>query len=563
MGIFRRRAVKEYVTTTAMPPKFYDEILVIDTFKNTLKGAPSTPWSPGGGTIWPFNNKVGTKGAAVWTEDDYKLTGIPMVDWQLEMAPNSIPFAYETSSWSGPWMKNVTHGTDHWSGVVIPGFPAVRTTDFRLARWGRWTPFPPNEGGASSCPMNLTLKIGSSHYTIPDLWWQSSAGAGRGVSSNWREYEFLDMSVIHSKSIECYAYENGDIKKPVVVRFWVTNDGNGNPMANVEVLRRITSDIESVTAFQDEFNYRLAVVRWNAAVKAAKYDPDGHADGWLGWVGLTAPVVDKFLKSEHPTGTLADPIIEIGAQDVTCSVKDLYIIEVNNADVSVDYASTWTFQNDLDVNQTLKSNDWAFQQTDTHTFTWGMSEQVAVKVTVKWESDITASAVFAGAKFKYSFQFEAGYTHTFTQSWTDTHTETKTITMGFQSVVVPSKSAVHLNAVLSKVSATGTLGQVVQIVDDPAVKVAVLNGTSQVINNYYDATVDLAAASKALRMTSIVPSYVPENGKAIAGAFAKPTLRFAAKAGAQGTLLVTQAPYVTPDPLHFAITQAVGGGVAS
>jgi hypothetical protein len=331
---------------------------------------------------------------------------------------------------------------------------------------------------------------------------------------------------------------------------WVTNDGDGHTLTNVEVVRRISNDIESVTAFQDEFNWRLAVVRFNAAVKAAKYDPDGHADGWLGWVGLTAPVVSTFLKSDHSTGTLADPIVEIGAQDVTCSVKDLYVIDVDNGYESTDYVQTWTFQNDCDVNQTMKSNDWAFQQTDTHTFTWGMSEQLAVKVTVKWESDITESVVFVGNKFKYSMQWEAGYTHTFTQSWTDTHTETKTLTMSGQSVVIPSKTAIHLNAVLSKVTGSGTLGQAVQITDDPSVKVAVLNGVSQVLNNYYDAVIDLGAAAKALKMTSIVPSHIPvdgpNKGKTLVGAFAKPTLHFVAKAGAQGTLLVTPAPYVDP-----------------
>ena len=534
----------------AMPPKFYDEILVIDTFKNTLKGSP---WAIDNSQMfWPFNNQVGTKGCMQWTEDDYELTKVPMVEWQMEMAPYNVKFATDVGGWAGPLLTNLASSAKEWKGASIPGFPALRDSNFRLSRWGRklWRA----DGYQYSCPMNLTVKIGSSHYTIPDLWFQHGGG-DMAISSNWKEYEPLNLRAANAGGMECYAYENGDIKKPVVVRFWMTIS-NQNPMTNVEVVRRINTSAESVTAFQDEFNWRLAVVRFNAAVKSANYDPDGHADGYLGWVGLTAPLVSTFLKSDHPTGVLADPIVELGVQDVTCSVKDLFVIEVDNADVSVDYASTWTFQNDLDLNQTLKSNDWAYQQTDTHTFTWGMSEQVAVKITVKWESDITESVVFVGAKFKYSFQFEAGYTHTFTQSWTDTHTETKTITMGFQSIVVPSKTAVHLNAVLSKVDATGTLGQAVQIMDDPVVRVAVLNGTSQVLNNYYDAAIDLASASKALRMTSITPSYTPDSGKTIAGAFAKPTLRFAAKAGAQGTLLVTQAPYVKPEPTQVTVTQA-------
>jgi hypothetical protein len=548
VSIFRKRKIKEYVPVQAMPPKFYDEILVIDTFKNTLTGPPPFAIEHGGAN-WYFNNTIGTKGSSQWTEDDYSLTGVPMVEWAMEMA--SKPVTKWSNAAGAAIMEKVPGDSQTWKGASIPGFPALRDTNFRAARWGRT--MSRTDGKGYSCPLTLTVKIGSNHYTIPDLWFQTYMT--NAINSNWKNYEPLNLNASNAAGMECYAYENGDLKKPVVVRFWVTPYSTWF-LTNIEVVRRINTNIESVTAFQDEFNWRLAVVRFNAAVKSAKYDSDGHADGYLGWVGLTAPVVSMFLKSDHPTGVLADPIVELGVQDVTCSVKDLFVIEVDNADVSVDYASTWTFQNDLDLNQTLKSNDWAYQQTDTHTFTWGMSEQVAVKITVKWESDITASAVFVGAKFKYSFQFEAGYTHTFTQSWTDTHTETKTITMGFQSIVVPSKTAVHLNAVLSKVDATGTLGQAVQIMDDPVVKVAVLNGTSQVLNNYYDAAIDLASASKALRMTSITPSYTPDKGKTIAGAFAKPTLRFAAKAGAQGTLLVTQAPYVKPEPTQVTVMQA-------
>jgi hypothetical protein len=559
MSIFRKRPVKEYVSASVMPPVFYDEILVVDSYKNPLKGPPHM-WCAHQ-LIWPFNNKAGTKGGVSWTEDDYKLTGVPIVGWHMEMASVSVNWMnMENKSWSGPYMQEVDAGERSWTGTAIPGFPATRTSSVRLARWGRKA--RRDDGRQSSCPMTLTVKIGANHYSIPDLWFQFGAGGERSVNSNWKDYELLNIDTINAPPVECYAYENGDIKKPVVVRLWVTNDGNGNPMTNIEVLRRIVTSSETVTAFQDEFNWRLAVVRFNAAVKAAKYDSDGHSDGYLGWVGLTAPLVEKFLKSEHSTGALADPVVVIGSQDVNCSVKDMYVLSLNNSDPVIDYASTWTFQNDLDVNQTLKSNDWAFQQTDTHTFTWGMSEQVAVKVTLKWESDITVSEIFVGEKFKYSFQFEAGYTHTFTQSWTDTHTDTKTITMGFQSLVVPSKSAVHLNAILSKVTASGVLGQAVQLTDDPVVKVCVLNGTSQVINNYYDAFVDLAAASRTLRMSSIVPSYTPVNGdakgKEIVGAFTTPTLRFVAKAGAQGTMLVTPAPYVPPVAIQHTVSLMAG-----
>lgn len=551
MSVFSKKKTSKSVSLTSpvvMPPQFYDEINVVNTFKNTLTGPP--PFAIEHGEVnWYFNNNIGTKGASQWTVDDYNLTGVPMVEWAMEMA--SKPVTKYSNAAGAALMVNVPGDTMTWKGAAIPGFPALRDTNFRAARWGRQ--MARADGKGYSCPLTLTVKIGSSHYTIPDLWFQTYMT--NAINSNWKKYETLNLNASNATGIECYAYENGDIKKPVVVHIWITMQGT-LALTNIEVVRSINTNIDSVTAFQDEFNWRMAVMRFNAAVKSAKYDPDGHADGYLGWVGLTAPVVSTFLNSEHSMGALADPIMDLGVQNVTCLVKDVYVVSVDNANVSTDYASTWTLQNDLDLNQSLKSNDWAYQMTDTHTFTWGMSEQVAVKITVKWEFEMSESIVFEQAKMKYAFQFEAGYTHTFTESWTDTHTETKTITMGFQSIVVPPKSAVHLNAVLSKVDATGVLGQAVQIVDDPVVKVAVLSGTPQIVNDYYNAVIDLASAATVLRMTSITPSYTPKQGKAIKGAFAKPTLHFAAKAGAQGTLLVTQAPYVPAEPAQVTFVQA-------
>ena len=524
-------------------------LLDVTTYKNPFTGIPA--YVPNKtAQYWVFNTDPKFPGAVQWTSADYSMFHTPLLDWQMEQKPwpiNAFIDGDNVNKLSQCVLPiyGLALGNLHWNGSA----PFTdRNSQWRSSHWGRVSPFGGND---HACPANLSLKIGGKHYTIPDLWIRLSNTGEIAVNSNWKDYAPY-MALRNGSTMECYGYENGDVTKPVVLRFTATYrmaNTQGVVFTGVEVDRAISGDLASVTAFQDEFNWRLAAVRFNAAC-AGELTPNGDKDGYLGWLGQTDHIVQSFLKAgDVPLGQYGDPLVMLGAQDVTCSVKDLYVVSVNNSNETVDYVQTFTLQNSMDNQQTLKTNDYSWAHTDTTTFTWGMQEQISLKVTVKWEFDISASIIFAAEKMKFSFQFEAGYTHTFSQSWTDTHTDTRTLTLAGQSVVLPAKSAAHINAVLIKVDGSGVLGQAVQIAEDPGVKMCP-TGLNMIQNSLYDAKIDLAAAAKALGMKSIVSEYKmtqgPDKGKTVVGAFAKPTMNFQAKYGAAGTAEISPAPYVAP-----------------
>ena len=526
--------------------------LDITTYKNPFAGIPNYVPSATSFT-WQFQSEKDKAGTVQWTTADRTMFGQPVVEWQMENKAKSVD---AMSSSNAVVLTGLHQGTANWSGSQPYG---ERNSNFRMARWGR----PSFDGNAHGCPFNLNVKIGGKHYTIPDIWAQSLSGGGWVLNSNWKDYAIFNPHAT-GQTMECYAYEASDVKKPVVVRFITHADtAGGYPYTSIEVTRQIISTSESVTGFQDEFNWRLAGIRFNGALMAF-LTPGGDRDGYLGWLGTTDHMVAQFLKAgDVPIGSFGDPLIALGQQDVSCSVKDMYILDVTADETAVEYVQTFTVQNDMDNQQSIKTSDYAWAHTDTTTFTWGMSEQIAVKITVKWEAEFDTSFAFAGVKTKFSFQFEAGYTHTFSQSWTDTHTDTRTYTMSGQMVAVPAKSAAHVNAVLMRMVAHGVMGQAVQIMEDPGVHIAPTNGVNMVNPSFYDASIDLGKAAAALGMKSIVPDHTPTDGpykgKKIMGAFAKPSMNFTTQTGAAGSIEIAPAPFVPPRGEAVTLVQTAIG----
>lgn len=527
------------------------------TFTNPLPG-----YTGGNGSFkdytWFFDTTT-----CSWDSSSAGLWSHNVVDWQMENKAHNVSSMaaspYATISYVN---LNVPQNEVTWPGAAP--FTA-RTSGYRQSRWGRASAW--SDAFGSSTPMNLWLKIGGKRYVVPDLWVQAKT-TDFAISSNWKDYGTFHPNVAGGV-MECYAYEDGDLKKPCVVRFTCAKStvigAQDVVVTKVAKARDIDMKVETVTAWQDEFNYRLAIIRFNYGVDAYYY---GDKDGYLGWMGSTQSLVKDFLRTDVPLGDFHDPIIILAPQDITMTGKDLYVASVQNSHQEVDYVQTFTVQNQTDKVQSVKTSDYSWAHTDTNTFTWGMSEQISIKLTWKWEAEFEESLFLETAKTKVSFQFEAGYTHTFNQSWTETHTDTRTYSMAGQTVSLDPHTAAHVDAVLMKVTASGVLGQAVEITGDPGVRIAPLNGVNQRTLSFWDADIDLAKAATALRMSSIHTKWTPKNGpdagKTIEGAFCTPTLAFVTKVGAAGTVQISPAPYVPkseqPEAVRLMQAPSLGGG---
>lgn len=497
------------------------------------------PWRFNGDTCyWSKEDYDGTGGTAFLTALSYTVDG----QYPLDHA------------WMFPEISGTTRTGDWYTkcGWLPLGFQTWTggSSTYRAHQWGRET--LPN---SNAQPFDMNVNINGEHFVIPDLWINLDSNGGLAINSNWKDYA-LYYPQSKGSSISLYGYKVKDRElQPHILR-WTTaaNPGSAGGVYTVmSVEDRIYRDATVPGDFVGEFNWLLARWRMNyAIVNATGVTKDS------GWRGGSSAFVSQFVSL--PTGykldgdgTLEhhdDILCELGTENIAGTVRDLFVMNIDTQDTVPIYVQRFSLQNESDVTQVMRSNDYSWQHTDTVATAYTDTTARAWKVTVKWSG--TIKLFVADAKLEIGGEY--GETYTNSNTTTYTHTDTRTFTMPGQLLTVQPKTAFHVDIVMMKGNVVGTLGQVVDITDLPQFQVAIARyaapgtfsaSTVPVKPTYKVGKIDIRKAAELLNMQSIKTTYQPETpgAPAMSGAFIIPALSFASSHAAQGSVRFTDAEY--------------------
>lgn len=498
-------------------------------------------------------NPWGFAAETSWLEQDFRTFGKPMIEWNFEMMyANKLPtgggYNYAVQDdWTR--LDQVAYlplyGCGYMDSDKNFGFVNAKNNLLRLAGHGRQT-----FDHRYSCAFTLNLRIEGYWYSIPDLWMHTHWNhADIVISGNWKNYANWIPNSTSSGKLEVYGYRNGDLNQPYIINLYATTRGGGRIVTIAEVVDPIYSQAANVGDLFDEFNYKMALVRFNVANDVYRESmATGLNYGWQGW---TANFVSKFLTSKNKGAQLVDPAIDMGGQDVTLQCRDLYIIDVKAVDRKTVYAQQYTVQNGTESATAvlLKTPDFAWSVADTHSITNTQQYKYGVKVTLKmsWKTGVNVSPFVAG-DWQVEIAVEGSFESTWGQSETWTTTNTRTMTMAGQTIATPSKSAYNVTAVMEKITAVGLMGSISEIEGDTldAAIYTIPRNASFNSQSKYTAQIDVLAAKRALNLGSVQDGAVV-NGVLLEGAFVIGEFSFRSEWGSGGTVRVDPAPYVNPD----------------
>lgn len=389
----------------------------------------------------------------------------------------------------------------------------------------------PNMFADSAIRGTFHFYVDGYEVAVPDVWWLLGHTFPGDTTfswlfSNWCDYAPLRAEVDGTQKVTMYGYRAKD-NAPMVVTFsLMKRDGSGLGNIHVTAHPLLT---DSVEAFMDEFNWRLAKRRFEQ-----NWDLD----------------VSSFLKSDgmNDNKRVYVPFTAVSMNLNTVQVSDLG----QDVQIHKDYAQQFTLRNQTDAPMVMKSSDYtiAIASTDTwsvsftakEAFSW--STKTTVKTSTKIKLPLPIEGGDAGERtteestektFTKSFEFSEtiGYTHT--------KTTTETFAFSGQTFTVPPHTDLQLNYDVYRGDMRGKIRLLMDLPKDPEfTAIEVAQGAAgqgwQITKRAV--SLDMIKAKEVLGLTKVWDEYVRDDKSTAKGTLIAAVLDMTVDMGVIGHISV-------------------------
>lgn len=395
----------------------------------------------------------------------------------------------------------------------------------------------------SAQPFTMNFFMDGHLYRVPDLYAVFIGSGYMTIHNNWRHYEPF-RTWYSDQSMDVLAEQIDPVTKKVArcILTFSTKASGSNQIFTARFNRYLNAG--TPLDFVDEFNANLASKRLESL---GTWTPPGgvpvpnYAAGWKMDVRSLVPAYAD-LPSNDPCQAYhfvldvdQDKSLTLQAADVMTVVKKSHVGDAEYVNVS-------TLTNDMDVEQSLKTSDFAHTYTDTFQYTYKSAEQVSRKMSIKQTiEEYSAFWLPFGEKGKVEISMEYNMQFTFEETWAWTTTDTRTYTVSGQTVKVPAKSSLVASTDWYRAHIEGEITCINPL--DPSKLSSKVGRTMSDHVFVFSTPFDMKAAIKLLGLSKIA-TQAKVKGVDTTGLFLYTQYEFSTDVGVVGNYRVTPVPYV-------------------